>query len=48
MVAVMPNRYRNQYEELMDLYFESNQLNSEEKLNRLLEKYSQPFEQGHP
>ena len=48
MVLVIPNRYRNQYDELIDLYFESNQPNNEKRLNSLLEEYSQTFEQSNP
>ena len=41
MVPSVPNPYRDQYQELMDLYFGSNQRTNEEKLNRRLEEYSQ-------
>lgn len=44
MVAVIPNRYRDKYDEIMDLYLDSNQPGNEERLNRILEEYSQKFE----
>lgn len=41
MVAVIPNRYRDRYDEIMDLYLDSNKPGNEERLNRILEEYSQ-------
>jgi len=39
-VPVIPVRYRDRYDEIMDLYLESNEPDNEEKLNRILEEYS--------
>ncbi len=41
MVAVIPNRYRDRYDEIMDLYLDSNRPGNDERLNRILEEYSQ-------
>ena len=43
MVAVIPIRYRDHYDEIMDLYLDSNKPGNEERLNRILEEYSQQF-----
>ena len=39
MVNVIPNEYRNQYEEIMNLYIDSNKPESETRLNHLLDEY---------
>ena len=44
MVVAIPNRYRNQYDEIMDLYLDSNTPDNEERLNQILEEYSQQCE----
>ena len=41
MVAAIPDRYRNQYDEIMGLYVDSNKPGNEDKLNGILEEYSQ-------
>ncbi len=41
MVAVIPNWYRDRYDEIMDLYLDSNRPGNDERLNRILEEYSQ-------
>ena len=43
MVPVIPNRYRNKYYEIMDLYVDSNTPGNEERLNQILDEYSQQF-----
>jgi hypothetical protein len=39
MVNIIPNEYRNQYEEIMNLYIDSNKPESETRLNHLLDEY---------
>jgi len=46
MVAAIPNQYRSRYDELMNLYLDSNKPGNEENLNRFLEEYSQHVELG--
>ncbi len=41
MVAVIPRQFRDKYDEIMDLYLDSNKPGNEDKLNRILEEHSQ-------
>ena len=40
MVNIIPNEYRNLYEEIIVLYTDSNEPESEARLNRLLDEQS--------
>lgn len=40
MVGTIPNGYRKQYDEVMNLYLDSNLPDKEERLNQILEQYS--------
>lgn len=40
MVAVIPNKYRDRYDEILDLYIQSNKPGNEERLIQILEEYS--------
>ena len=39
--AVITNQYRDRYDEIMNLYLESNKTGNEDELTRILEKHSQ-------
>ena len=41
MVAIIPRKYRSQYDEIIDLYLDSNQPANESRLNELLDEYLQ-------
>lgn len=41
MVGAIPRQFRDKYDDIMDLYVDSNKPGCEDKLNRILEEYSQ-------
>ncbi len=44
MVNGISRKHRAQYDEIMELYLESNNPENEEKLNKILDEYSQQLE----